>query len=188
MLILDEPTSMLTPQAFAELEQALERAQGAGPRHRLHHPQAARGARARRPDLGPKPGPGGRRDRAERELGATPHDELASEIVRMMFGGETRDADRGRRAAGASSRSARAHDATSRTSRCSSSRDVAARRRRHRAWASRTSRFRLARSARSSASPGSTATASARWPRSIAGQRAGHRRSRSARRRATSPG
>ena len=43
VLILDEPTSMLTPQGVAELEQVHRPPQGARPRRRLHHPQAPRG-------------------------------------------------------------------------------------------------------------------------------------------------
>ena len=52
---------MLTPQGVAELAKRHRAAEGARPRGRLHHPQAPRGARARRPHLGPAPGPRGRR-------------------------------------------------------------------------------------------------------------------------------
>jgi general nucleoside transport system ATP-binding protein len=50
VLILDEPTSMLTPQGVAELG-------------RLHHAQAVRGDRAGRPGLGLEAGPTRRRGR-----------------------------------------------------------------------------------------------------------------------------
>ena len=63
VLILDEPTSMLTPQAVRELQSVLERLTRARAGDRLHHPQAARGRRARRPHLGPARRPPDRRDR-----------------------------------------------------------------------------------------------------------------------------
>ena len=73
VLILDEPTSMLTPQGIEELEKVLVQPQAAGPGGHLHHPQAARGLRHRRPRLGAAAGsPGGHhrpRDDARRDAG-----------------------------------------------------------------------------------------------------------------------
>ena len=64
VLILDEPTSMLTPQAFAELERVLGRLKEQGQAiifitHKLHEALSL-GDR----DLGPAPGAARRRDRA----------------------------------------------------------------------------------------------------------------------------
>ena len=69
VLILDEPTSMLTPQGVAELAKVLGAAQGAGPGGHLHHPQAPRGAHPRRRDLDPAAGRlAGTVDRADSAL------------------------------------------------------------------------------------------------------------------------
>ena len=43
VLILDEPTAVLTPQEIDELMDIMRGAQGAGHVHHLHHPQAPRG-------------------------------------------------------------------------------------------------------------------------------------------------
>ena len=64
VLILDEPTSMLTPQGRRGARRSHAAAARQRRRHRLHHPQAAGGAAPRRPHLGAAPGPHGRRDRA----------------------------------------------------------------------------------------------------------------------------
>ncbi len=63
ILILDEPTSMLTPQAVSELQHVLEQLKRDGAGDRLHHPQTARSGGARRSDLGPTRRP---RDRGDR--------------------------------------------------------------------------------------------------------------------------
>ena len=49
VLILDEPTAVLTPQETDELIAIMRQLKASGHLHRLHHPQAARGARGRRP-------------------------------------------------------------------------------------------------------------------------------------------
>ena len=56
VLILDEPTSMLTPEGVAELQKVLVRLKEAGGRARLHHAQAARGDLDRRPRHDPQAG------------------------------------------------------------------------------------------------------------------------------------
>ena len=53
ILILDEPTAVLTPQEASELFEIIEALQGRGQIDHLHHPQAERGARDRRPDHRP---------------------------------------------------------------------------------------------------------------------------------------
>ena len=50
ILILDEPTAVLTPQEAGELFAILENAAARGHVDHLHQPQAERGARDRRPD------------------------------------------------------------------------------------------------------------------------------------------
>ena len=52
ILVLDEPTAVLTPQETAEIFAVLRRLARRGPQHRLHQPQALRGPRDRRPDHG----------------------------------------------------------------------------------------------------------------------------------------
>ena len=60
LLVLDEPTAVLTPQETNELFGVIRLAQGAGHVDHLHHPQARRGARDRRPHHGAAPRQGGR--------------------------------------------------------------------------------------------------------------------------------
>ena len=68
-LIFDEPTAVLTPQEIDELIDRHAVAAGRGQGHRLHHPQAARGARDRRQDHRHPPGQGRRHGRAGRLRG-----------------------------------------------------------------------------------------------------------------------
>ena len=52
ILVLDEPTAVLTPQEATRALRDHRRAEGAGEVDHLHQPQAPRGARGRRPDHG----------------------------------------------------------------------------------------------------------------------------------------
>ena len=65
ILVLDEPTAVLTPQETKEIFAVLRRLARRGPQHHLHQPQALRGPRDRRPDHG-HPARQGRRARASR--------------------------------------------------------------------------------------------------------------------------
>src|SRR5262249_52406672 len=85
VLILDEPTSMLTPQAFAELEKVLERLTEQGQAivfitHKLHE-AVSLGDRITILRQGRV---AGTLDAAA--LAAAAHEELRAEIVRIMFG------------------------------------------------------------------------------------------------------
>ena len=62
ILVLDEPTAVLTPQETEEIFAVLRRLARRGPQHHLHQPQAVRGAGDRRPDHG-HPARQGRRQR-----------------------------------------------------------------------------------------------------------------------------
>ena len=77
VLVFDEPTAVLTPQETDELMAIMRQLKDAGHRHRLHHPQAARGARGRRPHHGHPARQGRRRGVARRRRNA----ELASLMV-----------------------------------------------------------------------------------------------------------
>ncbi len=61
VLILDEPTAVLTPQETDDLMEVMRSLKDGGHLDRLHHPQAARGPRRRRPDHRDPPRQGGRR-------------------------------------------------------------------------------------------------------------------------------
>ena len=52
ILVLDEPTAVLTPQETKEIFEVLRRLASEGHSHHLHQPQAVRGPRDRRPDHG----------------------------------------------------------------------------------------------------------------------------------------
>ena len=87
VLVLDEPTSMLTPQAFTELEQVVTRLkeQGHGVvfiTHKLHEALSL-GDRVSVLRHGRLVG-----ELDEQTLRASPPDELRAEIVRLMFGDE----------------------------------------------------------------------------------------------------
>ena len=74
LLILDEPTAVLTPQEANELFGVIRSLTRAGHLDHLHHPQARRGARDRRPHHGAAPRQG-RRHRAgggRRPSGSSP--------------------------------------------------------------------------------------------------------------------
>jgi ABC-type uncharacterized transport system ATPase subunit len=89
VLILDEPTSMLTPQAFADLEQVLGRLKEEGQAivfitHKLHEALSL-GDRVSVLRHGKLVG-----SIDEQELASTPHEELRELLLRTMFGEETR--------------------------------------------------------------------------------------------------
>ena len=155
VLILDEPTSMLTPQGIDELGALMRRLVEQRRGHRLHHPQAAGGGGLRRPHLGAAARPQGRRDpaRAVARAGRTAR---SPEIVGLMFG--KRSDDRG------SGRGHDPHRAAPERRRCCRSRIWrSAPTDKRRACAS-TSPSTSGR-ARSWASPASTATARSSWRR-----------------------
>ena len=77
VLILDEPTAVLTPQEIDELFAVMRVAARGGQVHRLHHAQAQRGQGDRRPDHGDPPRPG----RRHRDSGAS-----ETNWPRMMVG------------------------------------------------------------------------------------------------------
>lgn len=88
VLILDEPTSMLTPQGVEELQKVLRRLKERGTAiifitHKLHEALAIgdRVSVLRRGRLAGALSPG--------ELAASSHDELRSRIIRLMFGEES---------------------------------------------------------------------------------------------------
>ena len=67
ILVLDEPTAVLTPQETKEIFGVLRRLAAGGPQHHLHQPQAERGPRDRGPDHGHPARQGGRRARPRRD-------------------------------------------------------------------------------------------------------------------------
>ena len=77
VLVFDEPTAVLTPQETDELMDIMRQLKEAGHRDRLHHPQAPRGPRGRRPDHRHPPRQGRRRGRRPRPRNA----ELAALMV-----------------------------------------------------------------------------------------------------------
>ena len=86
VLILDEPTSMLTPQGVTELEQIARTPEGAGAGRDLHHPQASRGGLDGRSRLRAQSGAARRRDRAWTSCARRRHEELQERIIALMFG------------------------------------------------------------------------------------------------------
>ena len=89
VLILDEPTSMLTPQAFADLEQVLGRLKEEGQAivfitHKLHEALSL-GDRVSVLRQGRLVG-----SIEPEELASTPHEELREQLLQTMFGEETR--------------------------------------------------------------------------------------------------
>jgi ABC-type uncharacterized transport system ATPase subunit len=89
VLILDEPTSMLTPQAFADLEHVLGKLKEEGQAivfitHKLHEALSL-GDRVSVLRHGKLVG-----SIDEQELASTPHEELRELLLRTMFGEETR--------------------------------------------------------------------------------------------------
>ena len=94
MLILDEPTSMLTPEGVAELQKVLVRLKGAGQAvifitHKLHE-AASIGDRVTILKGGRVVGSLG-----EDVLRSRTPEELQAEIVKIMFGEEAGDRRRG---------------------------------------------------------------------------------------------
>jgi simple sugar transport system ATP-binding protein len=90
LLILDEPTSMLTPQGFAELEKVITRLKGRGLAvvfitHKLHEALAL-GDRVSILRQGRVVG-----SLDPERMRSSTHDELRAEIIRSMFGDEARD-------------------------------------------------------------------------------------------------
>ena len=77
VLVFDEPTAVLTPQETDELMGIMRQLKESGHLHRLHHPQAARGPRGRRPHHRHPARQGRRRGLARRASNA----ELASLMV-----------------------------------------------------------------------------------------------------------
>ncbi len=67
ILVLDEPTAVLTPQETEEIFAVLRRLACRGALDHLHQPQALRGAGDRRPHHGHPPGPRGRHAAARRD-------------------------------------------------------------------------------------------------------------------------
>ena len=89
VLILDEPTSMLTPAGRGRAREGARAAEGARPGGRLHHAQAPRGDDDGRPRHGAEAGPGRRPRSSRRELrGAHPRRAPGRASSEMMFGEE----------------------------------------------------------------------------------------------------
>ena len=72
ILILDEPTAVLTPQGVEELFRILRQMRDEGPHHHLDHAQAQRGHGAVGPGDGAAPRPGGRHGQHRRRRPARP--------------------------------------------------------------------------------------------------------------------
>ena len=104
VLVFDEPTAVLTPQETDELMAIMRQLKDAGHRDRLHHPQAARGARGRRPDHGHPPRQGRRRGRAHRHATPSSPRSMVGRAVELTVAEGAADA---RRAARSSSRTSR---------------------------------------------------------------------------------
>ena len=166
VLILDEPTSMLTPQGIEDLERVLVQLKQRGPGHHLHHPQAARGPRHRRPHLRAASGPAGGHHRPRDDAERVSREELQ----RMIVGPDVprRGREPGQRRRAARPRGAGRHGPQGELSgsRCWSSRTSPSPASTARSASRRASRSRCT-PARWSASPASTATASDRWPRPL---------------------
>ena len=162
VLILDEPTSMLTPQGVAELEQILARLKGQGLAvifitHKLHE-AISMGDRVSVLSQGRLVGaiePGGAALGDPRGAPGADHRRSCSAARRTQAAGVAELDRRGRVARADAARSTTSRRSSSRTSPSSPGRERSA---------PTTSRSTCA-GARSWASPASTATASASWPR-----------------------
>ena len=172
--ILDEPTSMLTPQGVAELAEGARAAEGARPRRSSSSPTSC----TRRSSLGDRD-----LDPARRAASSGALDARAAALARTPEELQRRDrpAHVRRRGPRRSPTSPSCEDSSRRAARAargSAAAEVVLELERRRAPAATASQpgiedvsLDAAGRARSSASPASTATGSARSPRSIAGQR-----------------
>ena len=159
------PPRCSRPQGIDDLQKVLVRAQGAGPRDHLHHAQAPRGDRDRRPRLGAQAGPGRRARSSPDDARLTAAGAAAARSSRLMFG------ERGGRGLPTSPSCARTFEPAVAAARTIVRRAAPGARPASRSPAKRGQHGIDGRDAsrcapaRSSASPAWTATASGRWPR-----------------------